>query len=152
MTYLFLKTFIIGPILHVLFRPWSKGSENVPKSGGAILASNHLSFSDSIFLPLKCSRPVTFLALIRGSGAVSFEEFVEFHCEPASWLLSEQLLPEYQFDQPTVPRRVKRFPRIIKNMLRLSCIDLGHSIGDLLRRWADIEPSNGFFDLGDHQL
>jgi len=62
MTYLFLKTFIIGPILHVLFRPWSTGSENVPKSGGAILASNHLSFSDSIFLPLKCSRPVTFLA------------------------------------------------------------------------------------------
>lgn len=62
MTYLFLKTFIIGPILHVLFRPWSTGSENIPKSGGAILASNHLSFSDSIFLPLKCSRPVTFLA------------------------------------------------------------------------------------------
>jgi len=34
----------------------------VPKSGAAILASNHLSFSDSIFLPLKVSRPVTFLA------------------------------------------------------------------------------------------
>ncbi|MEY4989825.1 MAG: hypothetical protein RIS08_51 [Actinomycetota bacterium] len=34
----------------------------MPKSGAAILASNHLSFSDSIFLPLKVSRPVTFLA------------------------------------------------------------------------------------------
>lgn len=34
----------------------------MPKTGAAILASNHLSFSDSIFLPLKVSRPVTFLA------------------------------------------------------------------------------------------
>ena len=34
----------------------------MPRSGPAILASNHLSFSDSIFLPLKVKRPVTFLA------------------------------------------------------------------------------------------
>jgi 1-acyl-sn-glycerol-3-phosphate acyltransferase len=34
----------------------------VPTSGAAILASNHLSFSDSIFLPLQCPRPVVFLA------------------------------------------------------------------------------------------
>ena len=45
-----------------MFRPWVKGSKNVPNAGGAILASNHLSFSDSIFLPLKVKRPVTFLA------------------------------------------------------------------------------------------
>ena len=62
MTYFFLKNFVIGPILRVLFRPWVRGAKNVPRSGGAILASNHLSFSDSIFLPLKVSRPVTFLA------------------------------------------------------------------------------------------
>lgn len=62
MIYLFLKTFVLGPVLHILFRPWSRGSHHVPKTGAAILASNHLSFSDSIFLPLKCSRPVTFLA------------------------------------------------------------------------------------------
>ncbi|MEN9872530.1 MAG: hypothetical protein RL460_139 [Actinomycetota bacterium] len=62
MAYFIIKNFILGPILQILFRPWVKGSKNVPNSGGAILASNHLSFSDSIFLPLKVRRPVTFLA------------------------------------------------------------------------------------------
>ncbi len=62
MAYFIIKNFILGPILQFLFRPWVKGSRNVPTSGGAILASNHLSFSDSIFLPLKVKRPVTFLA------------------------------------------------------------------------------------------
>jgi 1-acyl-sn-glycerol-3-phosphate acyltransferase len=62
LAYFFIKNFILGPILHILFRPWVKGSKNIPNSGAAILASNHLSFSDSIFLPLKVRRPVTFLA------------------------------------------------------------------------------------------
>lgn len=62
MTYFILKNIVLGPILNILFRPWVRGSENVPRKGGAILASNHLSFVDSIFLPLKVSRPVTFLA------------------------------------------------------------------------------------------
>ena len=62
MAYFIIKNFILGPILQIWFRPWVKGSKNVPNAGGAILASNHLSFSDSIFLPLKVKRPVTFLA------------------------------------------------------------------------------------------
>lgn len=62
MTYLILKNIVLGPILNLLFRPWVRGSENVPRKGGAVLASNHLSFVDSIFLPLKVKRPVTFLA------------------------------------------------------------------------------------------
>jgi 1-acyl-sn-glycerol-3-phosphate acyltransferase len=62
LAYFFLKHFVIGPILQVLFRPWVRGAKNIPSAGAAILASNHLSFSDSIFLPLKVSRPVTFLA------------------------------------------------------------------------------------------
>ncbi len=62
MTYLIIKNFILGPILNILFRPWIRGGENIPKRGAAILASNHLSFVDSIFLPLKVRRPVTFLA------------------------------------------------------------------------------------------
>ncbi len=53
---------ILGPILRSLFRPWVRGGEYVPATGGAILASNHLSFSDSIFLPLMLRRRVTFLA------------------------------------------------------------------------------------------
>lgn len=62
MTYFILKTFILGPLLRFIFRPWTRGVENVPTTGPAILASNHLSFSDSIFLPLQCPRPVVFLA------------------------------------------------------------------------------------------
>lgn len=62
MAYFILKTFVLGPILRFIFRPWVRGVENVPTSGAAILASNHLSFSDSIFLPLQCPRPVVFLA------------------------------------------------------------------------------------------
>jgi 1-acyl-sn-glycerol-3-phosphate acyltransferase len=60
--YQFLKYVVLGPILKVLFRPWVEGAENIPKEGAAILASNHLSFSDSIFLPLSVSRRITFLA------------------------------------------------------------------------------------------
>lgn len=62
MAYFILKTFVLGPLLKLLFRPWVRGMENIPTSGAAILASNHLSFSDSIFLPLQVRRPVVFLA------------------------------------------------------------------------------------------
>jgi 1-acyl-sn-glycerol-3-phosphate acyltransferase len=60
--YWFLKRVVVGPILFAVFRPWVKGIENIPESGGAVLAGNHLSFSDSIFLPLVVRRRVTFLA------------------------------------------------------------------------------------------
>jgi 1-acyl-sn-glycerol-3-phosphate acyltransferase len=60
--YWVLKTLVLGPILRLLFRPWVEGEENIPPEGAAIFASNHLSFSDSIFLPLVVPRRVTFLA------------------------------------------------------------------------------------------
>ena len=53
---------LAGPFLHTLWRPEITGSEYIPASGGAILASNHLSIVDSIFLPLMVDRPVTFAA------------------------------------------------------------------------------------------
>jgi 1-acyl-sn-glycerol-3-phosphate acyltransferase len=53
---------ILTPVLRTLFRPKVEGLENVPPEGAAILASNHLSFSDSIFLPLMVPRRITFLA------------------------------------------------------------------------------------------
>ncbi len=53
---------ILTPILRVCFRPWVDGAEHLPTEGAAILASNHLSFSDSIFLPLVVPRKITFLA------------------------------------------------------------------------------------------
>jgi 1-acyl-sn-glycerol-3-phosphate acyltransferase len=60
--YWLLKTIILGPILKLLFRPWVEGEENIPEEGAAIFASNHLSFSDSVFLPIVVPRRVTFLA------------------------------------------------------------------------------------------
>jgi len=62
MFYWLVKNLVLGPLLMRVFRPWVKGMENVPTTGAAILASNHLSFVDSIFLPLVLKRPVTFLA------------------------------------------------------------------------------------------
>jgi 1-acyl-sn-glycerol-3-phosphate acyltransferase len=62
MAYFILKNLLLGPLLKLLFRPWVRGMENIPSSGPAILASNHLSFSDSIFLPLQSRRPLVFLA------------------------------------------------------------------------------------------
>ncbi len=53
---------ILGPILKIVFRPWAVGVDNVPREGPAILASNHLSFSDHFFAPLPLPRKVVFLA------------------------------------------------------------------------------------------
>ncbi|MFF7193650.1 lysophospholipid acyltransferase family protein [Streptomyces sp. NPDC008079] len=52
----------IGSPLKAAFRPWVEGLENIPREGPAILASNHLSFSDSFFLPAMLDRKVTFIA------------------------------------------------------------------------------------------
>jgi 1-acyl-sn-glycerol-3-phosphate acyltransferase len=52
----------LTPFLMILFRPKVKGLRNVPGNGPVIIASNHLSFSDSIFMPLVVPRKVTFLA------------------------------------------------------------------------------------------
>ncbi|MFD9189724.1 lysophospholipid acyltransferase family protein [Streptomyces phaeochromogenes] len=54
--------FSIGGPLKLAFRPWVEGLENIPAEGPAILASNHLSFSDSFFLPAVLDRKVTFIA------------------------------------------------------------------------------------------
>jgi 1-acyl-sn-glycerol-3-phosphate acyltransferase len=53
---------ILGPFLMIVFRPWAEGTENVPREGPAIIASNHLSFADHFFGPLPLPRKVTFLA------------------------------------------------------------------------------------------
>ncbi|WP_193512258.1 lysophospholipid acyltransferase family protein [Streptomyces griseoloalbus] len=56
-----MKVAIGGP-LKLAFRPWVEGLSNIPAEGPAILASNHLSFSDSFFLPAVLDRKVTFIA------------------------------------------------------------------------------------------
>ena len=62
MFYWLMKYVVIGPIVKAIWRPWIVGRRNIPAEGAAILASNHLSFVDSIFLPLMIDRPVAFLA------------------------------------------------------------------------------------------
>lgn len=62
MFYRLCKVALLGPMLKLLFGPWVEGMENVPTDGPAILASNHLSFSDSFLMPLKVRRTVYFLA------------------------------------------------------------------------------------------
>jgi 1-acyl-sn-glycerol-3-phosphate acyltransferase len=57
-----LSRIVAGPVLHTIWRPKVTGAENIPASGGAILAANHLSVVDSVFLPLVLDRPVTFSA------------------------------------------------------------------------------------------
>jgi 1-acyl-sn-glycerol-3-phosphate acyltransferase len=51
----------LGTILRVFYQPWIRGVENIPPSGPAILASNHLAVIDSFFLPLMIPREVVFL-------------------------------------------------------------------------------------------
>ncbi len=53
---------ILRPSVRVVYRPWVQGLEHLPSTGAVILASNHLSFLDSIFLPLMVPRRITFLA------------------------------------------------------------------------------------------
>lgn len=61
MPYKILKSFLI-PLLMFVFRPKVTGLRHVPSKGPVIIASNHLSFSDSIFMPVVVPRDVTFLA------------------------------------------------------------------------------------------
>jgi 1-acyl-sn-glycerol-3-phosphate acyltransferase len=60
--YWLLKWVLIGPFLKLVFRPQAEGAENVPAHGPAILASNHLSYADWLFMPLTLPRRVTFVA------------------------------------------------------------------------------------------
>ncbi len=61
MTYWVLKV-VMTPVLRFIFQVRSAGTRNVPRQGAVILASNHQSFIDSVFLPLVVHRRVTFVA------------------------------------------------------------------------------------------
>ena len=62
MFYWLLKWVLVGPLLKLVFRPQVEGVEHVPAEGPAILASNHLSYADWLFMPLTLPRRVTFVA------------------------------------------------------------------------------------------
>ncbi|WP_405010726.1 lysophospholipid acyltransferase family protein [Kitasatospora sp. NBC_01539] len=54
--------FVLKPLAKAVYRPVVEGLEHVPRRGGVILASNHLSFVDSVVIPLTAPRQVFFLA------------------------------------------------------------------------------------------
>jgi 1-acyl-sn-glycerol-3-phosphate acyltransferase len=60
--YWVLKWIVIGPWLRLLWRPNVEGLDNIPATGPAILASNHVAFIDSVFLPLMVHRQIRFMA------------------------------------------------------------------------------------------
>ncbi|MGX1128997.1 1-acyl-sn-glycerol-3-phosphate acyltransferase [Streptomyces glaucescens] len=62
MFYHLLKYVLLGPLLRLVFRPRIEGLEHVPASGAAIVAGNHLSFSDHFLMPAVLRRRITFLA------------------------------------------------------------------------------------------
>ncbi|MFJ4005202.1 lysophospholipid acyltransferase family protein [Streptomyces sp. NPDC090023] len=62
MFYHLLKYVLLGPILRLAFRPRIEGLDHVPESGAAIIAGNHLSFSDHFLMPAVLKRRITFLA------------------------------------------------------------------------------------------
>src|SRR3954451_13576051 len=79
--YWFLKFVAVGPVAKLVFRPQPEGTENVPADGPAILASNHLSAADWIFMPLSLKRRVTFLAkaeYFTGTGLKGWAQRVFF--------------------------------------------------------------------------
>lgn len=62
MLYWLLKYVLLGPILRLFWPTKVTGLENIPPSGGAIIASNHLAVVDSFFLPARVPRRIFFLA------------------------------------------------------------------------------------------
>ncbi|MDP9343225.1 MAG: 1-acyl-sn-glycerol-3-phosphate acyltransferase [Actinomycetota bacterium] len=61
MFYWLMKYVILGPIIRLLYRPKARGLENIPAQGPVILAANHVSFMDSLFVPLLVKRRVVYL-------------------------------------------------------------------------------------------
>lgn len=61
MLYWFLRYVTLGPLFKLAYRPRFQGLENVPDEGPLIIAANHVSFIDSLFIPLGLKREVIFL-------------------------------------------------------------------------------------------
>lgn len=62
MWYGFFKAALFGPLVKHGFKARIIGAENVPATGGAILASNHIAAMDSVVIPAMLPRPLTFPA------------------------------------------------------------------------------------------
>lgn len=62
---------VVPPVAKLVWRPTVVGLDNVPRAGAVLIASNHLSFADSLVIPIVAPRKVHFLAksdYFRGGG------------------------------------------------------------------------------------
>ncbi|MFE2979051.1 lysophospholipid acyltransferase family protein [Streptomyces sp. NPDC059258] len=79
---------LLTPLLRLIYRPVVRGRSNIPRRGPVILASNHLSFIDSVVIALLAPRRVHFLAkdaYFTGRGVKGFMTrcfFAAFGCIP----------------------------------------------------------------------
>lgn len=64
MLYWLMKYVLLGPLLRIAFRPRVEGAQHLPRTGGALVASNHLAVIDSFVLPLMVPRRMTFPAKV----------------------------------------------------------------------------------------
>src|SRR3712207_8491331 len=53
---------VLPPLFKAIWRPVVEGLEHIPAQGSVILASNHLSFADSVVIPVVVPRKVVFMA------------------------------------------------------------------------------------------
>lgn len=53
---------VVPPLARAVWRPVVEGLDNMPRTGPVIVASNHLSFADSLVIPIVAPRKVVFLA------------------------------------------------------------------------------------------
>jgi 1-acyl-sn-glycerol-3-phosphate acyltransferase len=54
--------YLLSPVFRLLWRVDVEGREHIPTTGAVIVAPNHVSFCDSLFMPLVIRRRVTFVA------------------------------------------------------------------------------------------
>ncbi|EME23144.1 lysophospholipid acyltransferase family protein [Rhodococcus triatomae] len=77
MFYWLLKFVLVGPFIRLYNRPKVEGVENIPTSGPAILAGNHLSIADWLFTPLSSPRRITYLAKSEYFTTPGFRGFLQ---------------------------------------------------------------------------
>jgi len=53
---------VVPPVARAVWRPKVEGAEHLPRTGPVIVASNHLSFADSMVIPIVSPRRVVFMA------------------------------------------------------------------------------------------
>ena len=57
----FLMRFLVWLLVHTVYRMRTRGMENLPEEGAAVLVSNHVSFVDALVIAAACRRPIRFV-------------------------------------------------------------------------------------------